>query len=270
MARKRFRRRRRRKRNSVEVIRTKLGLEANVITQKNAVPALNGVVDALVHWRSMSNAYIQQAPPTSQGVVSLNNFAKWKDLFDEYRATYIKLQYVPYFTENQLQIDGSARANSFYISFDADNSSEPVGIDTIISKKVVHRSVTKPWVYKMRLPKMNGQAGTTFGWQNMQNEATNIKGIISIKTPDSMGTNTFPEGGALGSLKMTVWYEFKGRKDSNTKAYYGISRGATGHPALGQPEPHGNTGPVLNSDYQFLQSVNPTIDGVDAYYGQTV
>lgn len=241
------RRRRRRKATKMDYSNIRLAARANVVTQTigGSTPPL-GVVNGVCHFRTLSFAYVQNFYGTAKGFVALNNQAKVKDLYDEYRVNAVLLEYDPYYSQSTFATAGGDQSSVFQILADLDDVGPSVSVDVVARRNIQTKPVTSPWKFFFKIPKSQQQTsqpggpqgengGNSLGWLNCQSEQLNLSGIISITTTNV--TSSLPEGTALGSLKITYYVTLRGRQDRNTTQYHGID------PNTLERFPAGRTGP---------------------------
>ncbi len=186
-------------------------------------------ISATVSPRSFTFAYTPQNL-NADVHVSMLNFAKIKDLWDEYRVYYIKLIYRPLYQKDLFVSDGSPNfMPTLAVAYDKDNQGALNNTDINSLKGVRHFDLTKAWTFGTGIPRYNststtGASAQTEGWENLQNEGASPArvGIIGLESNGLIN----PNPGAtidLGSLQIEVSCEFRSRQDSNTTAYYGVT-----------------------------------------------
>ncbi len=229
MANRTKRRRKRRPKKGMRLMRrmasvnySKMKLTVN--SELTTVTGAFNLVNAAISPRSLSFVYSPDSGDRTNHV-SLQNFQKVKDLWDEYRVYYCVVRYRPYALRKD---DTSIVLPQCVIAYDKDQSGF-LGLKSLKSKKGARYVDTgKAWTFKTGIPRYtNGNTNTAsaMGWQNLQNEGTisNRAGIIGIASLNPV----LPNPGSsisLGELDIDVYMELRSRQDTNVTAYYGVDK----------------------------------------------
>jgi len=187
-------------------------------------------ISATIAPRSFTFAYTpQNLNPTRH--VSMNNFSKIKDLWDEYRVYYCKLIYRPLYQKDLfVSQTGPDTLPTLAVAYDKDNQGSLTNTTINSLKGVRYFDLTKAWTFGVGIPRYNststtGASAQTEGWENLQNEGVEPArvGIIGLESNGLINPNP---GGEIdiGTLQIEVSCEFRSRQDSNTTAYYGVSQ----------------------------------------------
>jgi len=171
-----------------------------------------------LHYKSLSRFY--------NGVGTLVNASKLKDLYDEYRPVKCILEYTPLISESYVGTSTLVTIPPAVMVYDPDNSGF-TGVQSMLSHRSSQTvSMTKKWKKTFRFPNYGGagiQGASTLGWFNMQVENADEMqyGIISTKglTPTNLTAGT-----AIGVLRVKMYVAVKGRNDANPTAYYGVDQ----------------------------------------------
>ena len=234
---------------SVNYGKMKLSMSQALTTRSDA----NGQISAAVSPRSLSFTY---SPDTSNRTLHFNlqNFAKVKDLWDEYRVYYCKVSFIP--TVRRSQDAGLPSLANGIVSFDKDQVGFLTADNARSKKHKKYVDFGKNWTFGVGVPRYtNGTANTaqTEGWQNLQNEGTiaNRAGIIAINSVSAY--NPIPADILnVGQLEISVYLELRSRQDTNITAYYGVTN--PGGEVITDLAVSGNT------HQQHLASVDPLED----------
>lgn len=238
---RKMRRKRRRKRR---LIRQPAVTLMKLASQPFVEPLATGAVDQIIHFRSLTNQFVND-PGTAATVVAPYNFAKIKDMFDMYRVVKIKLTYTAFARTGNYLSAAQQTLPNLYILYDPDNTGLGTAATNLVTGKSVQKSLGDNWTYTVRVPSYSS-SNIVQGWQNLQNEQGNLTGVIALKTVQELSPAP-PSGTHLGQLKIESWIEFKGRADNNPTTYFGVAADQTLYPP-GIVSPQDQYAPPLRDD----------------------
>jgi len=184
----------------------------------NLVPTITGAISVSIKPRSLSKFI---GGPASQA--GLNNYQKFKDIYDEFRPTGVLIQYITLMNTSFLASSGNPGTTILpqcVLVFDPDNitMSDP---NIMLSQKGARLvNMNRNWKHYFKIPNYQN-TGSTRGWSNLQTEdqaSAQVGGIFM----QSINPMVPVSQQAIGLLRVRWYGEFKGRNDSNVKAYFGV------------------------------------------------
>lgn len=225
----------------------------------------NGRVDFNVHYKTLSR--------TINGYFGMNNYAKFKDIYDEFRPTYLTLEYIPYLQKN-IPNQSTANMPQAVVAYDPDNTNFGNVNDMLAHKHSYTVDLSKKWTRKWRLPKYASNTLGSLGFLNLQMEQADDhqQGIVSMK---SLGPSTFGTEVTVGIIRIRIWYLFNGRNDSNVQSYYGVGTDGSvleSNPYAvleGAPNPNPNDDGLADDDFVRLMIPGPGPTGPQGPTGPT-
>lgn len=239
MPRRRGRRRRRRKQKLVVAVpRRKLTSNPIVPMKFRLVSYLytdaTGIVQGTFNVNSLTNAYV----PGDTGVpnVPLIDIGNAKALFDMYRVRAVKIEMTPLYSQSQfltvqhptppasgVDFNVLSALPNCCITYDIDNIGQLANYSEMVTRDKKHMfsifRKTKhyqPVVKAKQATSSQALFGMSGGWNNLQNEAGNLQGIIDIKSDIALTTDGNPSDAFNNSRVMnliaTYYVQFKFRQ----------------------------------------------------------
>lgn len=194
--------------------------------------AVSGSLAINIHPRSVSRFMYFNASLTPTPLI---NYAKFKDIYDEWRPYFVTIQYTTLMNTSYLASSGNPGTtfmNQAVLVFDPDNTSFANVRDMMAHKGSRVVNLNNNWKATFKIPQYSNDASTR-GYSNLQAEQSDDRqvGIIALKSITNMTPPSTSQ--PIGIIKVKLYCLMKGRNDSNITAYYGVD--SLGGTMLTQP-----------------------------------